>query len=124
MGSHVDDLLVIGPKDVKRAICEALSVAFPVDSWEEGAFSYVGTEIGYDENGVYLNQQSYIENRLFKVAIPGRSRGRRPRGPRDPGRQQEPHRGSVLGVGAKPTRHNMCRVDVPAAPEGADLRRT
>ncbi|CAE7733722.1 GIP [Symbiodinium sp. CCMP2592] len=70
VGTHVDDLLVVAPRSVKKAICEALSRTFPVDSWEERAFSYVGTEISYDENGAYLNQQSYVESRLFTVNIP------------------------------------------------------
>ncbi|CAE7307731.1 GIP [Symbiodinium sp. CCMP2592] len=70
VGTHVDDLLVIAPKSVGDGVKAELSKVFPVDSWEEDEFAYLGSEIICREDTVVFRQKPYIENRLFFVDIP------------------------------------------------------
>ncbi|CAE6956523.1 RE1 [Symbiodinium sp. CCMP2456] len=70
VASHVDDLLVIASMSVSLRIREELSKVFPVESWEEDEFTYLGSEIKCDGDKVMLHQKPYIEDRLFTVDIP------------------------------------------------------
>ena len=47
---------------------------FPVDSWEEDDFAYLGSEIICREDSVTFRQKPYIENRLFTVDLPWQTR--------------------------------------------------
>ncbi|CAE7467344.1 RE2 [Symbiodinium sp. CCMP2456] len=70
VGSHVDDLLVIAPATIGDAIKAELSKTFPVDTWENDEFAYLGSEIICKDDTVVFRQKPYIENRLFVVDIP------------------------------------------------------
>ena len=69
IGVHVDDLLVVGPKSLVSNLKEKLSSIFPVDSWEEDEFEYIGSYVRITEEGVYINQESYASSRLFEVEL-------------------------------------------------------
>ena len=69
VGSHVDDLLVIGPKKVNKEIQRVLSEVFPVDEWIEDLLTYLGSEICCEEDRVKVTQKRYTENRLFTVDL-------------------------------------------------------
>ena len=71
--SHVDDLLVIAPTGVSLAVRAELPKAFPVDSWEEEEFTYLGSEIKCEADNVMLRQRPYIEDRLFTADVPKNS---------------------------------------------------
>eukprot|EP00439_Symbiodinium_sp_Y106_P001495 s818_g1.t1 len=70
VASHVDDLLVIASRGISLAVRDELSKVFPVDTWEEGEFTYLGSEIKCGEDSVMLRQRPYIEDRLFTVDVP------------------------------------------------------
>ena len=70
VASHVDDLLVIAPDSISKRVRTELSKAFPVESWEEDEFTYLGSEIKCEKDIVTLRQRPYIEDRLFTVEIP------------------------------------------------------
>ena len=70
VASHVDDLLVIASRSISLAVREELSKVFPVGTWEEGEFTYLGSEIKCEEDSVMLRQRPYIEDRLFTVDVP------------------------------------------------------
>ncbi|CAE6922017.1 RE2 [Symbiodinium sp. CCMP2592] len=66
---HVDDLLMVGDRELNRQLKDALSKAFPVDDWEDDSFEYMGSTFTIDENGVTITQESYADTRLFEVEI-------------------------------------------------------
>ena len=70
VGSHVDDLLVVAPSTVGDKIKAELSRVFPVETWEENEFAYLGSEIICHDDSVMFRQKPYIESRLFLVDIP------------------------------------------------------
>ena len=70
VGSHVDDLLVVAPDSIGKIIKDKLSKVFPVDTWEDDEFAYLGSEIACKEDYVLFRQKPYIESRLFHVEIP------------------------------------------------------
>ena len=70
VASHVDDLLVIASRGISLAVRDELSKVFPVDTWEEGEFTYLGSEIKCGKDSVMLRQRPYIEDRLFTVDVP------------------------------------------------------
>ena len=70
VGSHVDDLLVIAPTSIGNVVEKKLSDTFPVDTWEDDEFAYLGSEIVCRGDSVLFRQKPYIENRLFTVDIP------------------------------------------------------
>ena len=70
VGSHVDDLLVIAPTSIGDIVKKQLSNTFPVDTWEDDNFAYLGSEIVCEKETVLFRQKPYIENRLFTVDMP------------------------------------------------------
>ena len=42
---HVDDMLIVASESVNRELQGAISALFPVDTWEENEFDYVGSHI-------------------------------------------------------------------------------
>ncbi|CAE7504439.1 RE2 [Symbiodinium natans] len=70
VGCHVDDLLVVAPRSLKKKIEEALSAAFPIDSWEEDAFEFLGALIIVHSDKVMVSQEKYAATRLFNLDIP------------------------------------------------------
>ena len=66
---HVDDLLMIGDKELNRQLKKALSEAFPVDDWEDDSFEYTGSTFVVNEDGVTITQESYADTRLFEVGL-------------------------------------------------------
>ena len=66
---HVDDLLVIGQREVSAKVKEGLSRVFPVEDWEQDAFEYIGSYIEVKENEVTITQGHYAETRLFEIEI-------------------------------------------------------
>ncbi|CAE7634004.1 RE2 [Symbiodinium sp. CCMP2592] len=70
VGCHVDDLLVAGPRSVRKKIEEALSVVFPIESWEEEEFEFLGSQIKVGQEAIQVVQEKYATTRLFKLEIP------------------------------------------------------
>ena len=66
---HVDDVLLIGGAGVCKTLKDLLSKAFPIDGWETDAFEYIGSFIEFDKKAVKVSQESYVESRLFQVAV-------------------------------------------------------
>ena len=64
---HVDDLLLIGERQLCQRLRQELSRRFPVDDWELQKFEYIGSYIEVEDNGVKVSQTSYAETRLFEV---------------------------------------------------------
>ena len=80
VGSHVDDLLVVGGKKMNAMIREALSARFPIDKWELNHLDYVGSEIFCGEE-ITVKQKKYAETRLFSLEIPRGADDEDPAGP-------------------------------------------
>ncbi|CAE7241098.1 RE2 [Symbiodinium sp. CCMP2592] len=70
VGCHVDDLLVAGPRSVRKKIEEALSIVFPIESWEEEEFEFLGSQIKVGQEAIQVVQEKYATTRLFKLEIP------------------------------------------------------
>ena len=69
VGVHVDDLLVVGPRDLTEAIKHKLSERFPVDDWETDCFDYIGSHVTVTDEGVRITQESYASSRFFEVDL-------------------------------------------------------
>ena len=69
VGVHVDDLLVVGPRELSQSVREKLSATFPVDDWELDDFDYIGSHVRVSEDGVYVSQEPYASSRLFELSI-------------------------------------------------------
>ena len=70
LGCHVDDLLISGPRSLQQRIQEGLSRIFPIETWENGEFEFLGSKIIVGEDKVVMNQAKYAETRLFTLDIP------------------------------------------------------
>ena len=70
IGIHVDDLLILAPRDVRLALQERIGELFPVDSWEDGEFDYIGSRITLKDGIVEVNQAAFVEGRLFSIEVP------------------------------------------------------
>ncbi|CAE7324982.1 RE2, partial [Symbiodinium sp. CCMP2456] len=70
VGCHVDDLLVAAPKSFKKKIEDGLSGVFPIDTWEEGEFEFLGSQVRVNHNTVEVLQEKYATTRLFQLDIP------------------------------------------------------
>ena len=68
-GVHVDDLLVVGSRQVGQQVRDALSAAFPVDGWEIDNFEYIGSHVTVSDEGVHVSQEAYATSRLFEVDL-------------------------------------------------------
>ncbi|CAE7680753.1 GIP [Symbiodinium microadriaticum] len=66
---HVDDLLVIGPRELATKLRQALSQVLPIEEWEENAFDYIGSHFEVKPDGVEVSQTAYAATRLFTVDI-------------------------------------------------------
>ena len=75
---HVDDVLLIGPRDLRRVLQERISALFPVQEWEEGAFDYIGSYIEVTRDEVHVTQTSYTNTRLFEIPIKSGQQGDEP----------------------------------------------
>ena len=70
VGCHVDDLLVPAPDSLRRKIEDGLSAVFPIDTWEEGEFEFLGSQISVKGDSVEMTQEKYATTRLFQLDIP------------------------------------------------------
>ena len=70
VGCHVDDLLVAAPASFKDKIESGLSGVFPIDSWEQGEFEFLGSQVRVGEEAVEIMQEKYASTRLFHLDIP------------------------------------------------------
>ncbi|CAE7025469.1 GIP, partial [Symbiodinium sp. CCMP2456] len=75
---HVDDLLLVAPREVNRKMQKRISELFPVDSWLEDSFEYTGSFIEVGSEGITINQASFVDGRLFTVDIPRGQNGAEP----------------------------------------------
>ncbi|CAE7769429.1 RE1 [Symbiodinium sp. CCMP2592] len=75
---HVDDILIGAPTAVNRFLQKEISRLFPVDDWIEGAFEYTGSFINVDDEGITVNQASFVDGRLFTVEVPRNQDGKSP----------------------------------------------
>ena len=70
LGSHVDDLIIAAPRSCRDSLQQALSATFPIDSWENDSFEFLGSHLWKDAEGVHINQDKYASSRLFSLDIP------------------------------------------------------
>ncbi|CAE7525074.1 RE2, partial [Symbiodinium sp. CCMP2456] len=70
IGCHVDDILIAAPKSLMKKIQAALSATFPIETWEEDEFEFLGSHFGIREDTVYIDQAKYAETRLFSLDVP------------------------------------------------------
>ncbi|CAE7287015.1 RE1 [Symbiodinium sp. KB8] len=70
VGCHVDDLLVAAPKSYRKKIEEALSGVFPIDTWEQDQFEFLGSQIRVNDETVEMSQEKYAATRLFQLELP------------------------------------------------------
>ncbi|CAE7822217.1 GIP [Symbiodinium sp. CCMP2456] len=75
---HVDDLLLVAPKEVNRRMQKRISELFPIDSWLEDSFEYTGSFIEVGNEGITINQASFVDGRLFTVDVPRGQDGAEP----------------------------------------------
>ena len=75
---HVDDILIGAPPKINKFLQKEISRLFPVDDWIEGAFEYTGSFINVDDEGITVNQASFVDGRLFTVDIPKNQDGKAP----------------------------------------------
>ena len=66
---HVDDVLLIGPDELRHGLQKRISELFPVQEWEENAFDYIGSYIEVIHGEVHVTQTSYTNTRLFQIPI-------------------------------------------------------
>ena len=50
--THVDDLLLLGQTELRKALEKELSARFPVDSWTEDRYEYLGCHYAWESEGV------------------------------------------------------------------------
>ena len=65
---HVDDMLIVASESVNRELQGAISALFPVDTWEENEFDYVGSHIRVTPEKIVIQQESFVEG-LLQVDI-------------------------------------------------------
>ncbi|CAE7496514.1 GIP [Symbiodinium sp. CCMP2592] len=78
IGIHVDDLIILAPREVRLALQEKISALFPVDSWESEEFDYIGSRITVKDGTVVVNQAAFVEGRLFTIEVPKNQEGDQP----------------------------------------------
>ncbi|CAE7487299.1 RE1 [Symbiodinium sp. CCMP2592] len=66
---HVDDMLIVASEEVNRQLQRAISGLFPVDTWEENEFDYVGSHIKVEPDKIVIHQENFVEGRLFRVDV-------------------------------------------------------
>ncbi len=66
---HVDDILLVAPSETNKTLQRKISSLFPVEDWEEDEFEYTGSHIKVTVDGIYVNQASFCEGRLFQVDV-------------------------------------------------------
>ena len=57
------------PRETNRTLQRRISELFPVEDWEEDEFEYTGSYIKVTADGIYVNQASFCEGRLFQVEV-------------------------------------------------------
>ena len=70
LGCHVDDLLIAAPGSLLSLVQNALSVVFPIDSWEDDNFDFLGSRISTKDGLITMDQERYTTTRLFYLDIP------------------------------------------------------
>ncbi|OLP97775.1 Copia protein [Symbiodinium microadriaticum] len=78
VGIHVDDLLVVAHEKYRLALQGRISELFPVDSWEEGEFDYIGSRVTMKDGVVQVNQSAFVEGRLFSIEVDKSQNGNQP----------------------------------------------
>ena len=69
LGVHVDDVLLVGRKDLCEVLKDEISARFPIRDWEAERFDYVGSYIEIREDMVKISQASYALTRLFEIDV-------------------------------------------------------
>ena len=59
---HVDDFLYGGTKEFHNWVIDNVRNQFKIGSHETGAFTYVGLNIQQTDDGIIMNQKSYIKS--------------------------------------------------------------
>ena len=73
--THVDDFLYGGTKNFHSTVIESIKNEFKIGSQESGAFRYVGLNIKQTEEGIVMNQDSYLKSiQLLEVPKLGKER--------------------------------------------------
>ena len=70
--THVDDFLFGGTNDFHSSVIKCLKSEFKIGSQESGAFKYVGLNIKQTEEGIVMNQTSYL-NSVQPIEAPKKS---------------------------------------------------
>ena len=78
VGIHVEDLLVVAHEKYRLALQGRISELFPVDSWEEGEFDYIGSRVTMKDGVVQVNQSAFVEGRLFSIEVDKNQNGNQP----------------------------------------------
>ena len=60
--THVDDVINGGDKNFKKSVMKPLLKAFKFGDHEERTFRYVGWNMNQEEEGIYVDQDHYIES--------------------------------------------------------------
>ncbi|CAE7286267.1 RE2 [Symbiodinium sp. CCMP2456] len=70
IGCHVDDILIAAPESFMKAMQAGLSATFPIETWEDDEFEFLGSHFSIVDNEVHINQSRYASTRLFSLDIP------------------------------------------------------
>ena len=70
IGCHVDDILIAAPESYMKAIQAGLSSTFPIETWENDEFEFLGSHFNLKNGEVTIDQAKYAETRLFTLDIP------------------------------------------------------
>ncbi|CAE6959768.1 HSP90 [Symbiodinium sp. CCMP2592] len=68
--THVDDLLLLTERRLRKIVQAALSGIFPISEWEDDDFKYVGSNYAKTTEGYKITQTDYVHERLKLVDLP------------------------------------------------------
>ena len=70
IGCHVDDILIVTAETYMKAIQTGLSTTFPIETWEDDDFEFLGSHFKIEGDEVHIEQSKYASTRLFSLEIP------------------------------------------------------
>ena len=71
---HVDDFLYGGTKEFLKLVIDCVKQQFRIGSQEAGAFTYVGLNIQQTDEGIVMNQRSYLKS-VQPIEVPTIKKG-------------------------------------------------
>ena len=74
---HVDDLIHAGDKSFEKDVIEPLRKFFKFGSMSKDAFKYVGWHLQHEGGSVLVDQDDYIEEKIFTVELASQRRRNR-----------------------------------------------